>query len=178
MENNSPAGTDSMETFVAAPAPCPAGAGLWREPRLELEVVGRPTPATEVYLSYAYIPTTRIDRAGSTAQSSVGKQFGLVPRHSGSAWVTYNVTPKLRLGAGLTGSSENYSISGTSPVRGARAPGYVIADLLAEYRFTPETYLQFNVNNVNNTLYAAELYRGFYVAGAPRSYKLTLGTRF
>ena len=145
---------------------------------LELEVVGRPTPDMEVYLSYAFIPTTRIDRAGSTAQSSVGQKFGLVPKHSGSAWVTYNVTPQLRLGAGLTGSSENYSISGTSPVRGARAPGYVIADLLAEYRFTPETYLQFNVSNVNNTLYAAELYRGFYVAGAPRTYKLTIGTRF
>ncbi len=145
---------------------------------LELEVVGRPMPKMEVYLSYAYIPTTRIDRAGSVAQNTVGQKFGLVPKHSGSAWVTYDFTPKFRLGLGLTGASENYSISGSSAVRGARAPGYAVTDAMAEYRFTPATYLQVNVANITNKLYAAELYRGFYVPGAARTVKLTLGTRF
>ncbi|MGA8786955.1 MAG: hypothetical protein WB542_16625, partial [Polaromonas sp.] len=64
------------------------------------------------------------------------------------------------------------------PTRGARAPGYGVVDALAEYRFTPDTYLQLNVGNIHNKLYAAELYRGFYVPGTGRNAKLTLGTRF
>lgn len=145
---------------------------------IELEVVGRPTPEWEVYFSYAYIPITKIDEAGSASQNTVGQKFGLVPKNSGSAWVTYQATSRLRLGLGITGASENFSINGTTPTRGARAPGYGVVDALAEYRFTPDTYLQLNVGNIHNKLYAAELYRGFYVPGTGRNAKLTLGTRF
>ena len=147
---------------------------------VELEVVGRPTAEWEVYLSYAFIPVTNIDQAGSaaTAQATVGQKFGLVPKHSGSVWVTYQPTASWRFGLGVTGSSENFSISGTSPARGARAPGYGVVDSLIEYRFTPDTYVQLNVSNIHNKLYAAELYRGFYVAGTGRTAKLTVGTRF
>lgn len=145
---------------------------------LELEIVGRPSPKWETYFSYAYIWDTNIDAAGSASASSVGQPFGLVPRHSASAWVTYQVLPKLRLGAGMTVSSENYSISGTSPVRGAKAPGYAVFDAMAEYRFTEDTYVQLTGKNLDNRLYAAELYRGFYMPGAGRSIQATVGTRF
>lgn len=147
---------------------------------LEVEVVGRPSPKWETYVSYAYIWDTNIDAAGSStaAQATVGQPFGLVPRHSGSAWLTYQALPKLRLGAGMTFSSENYSINGATATRGAKAPGYAVFDAMAEYRFTEDTYLQLNVKNIDNKLYAAELYRGFYVAGAGRSVQATIGTRF
>ncbi len=147
---------------------------------LELEIVGRPAPKWETYFSYAYIWDTNIDKAGSaaTAQATVGQPFGLVPRHSGSVWATYQATPKLRVGLGMTASSENWSINGTTPTRGARAPGYAVFDAMGEYRFTEDTYLQITAKNLDNRLYAAELYRGFYMPGAGRSVQATVGTRF
>jgi catecholate siderophore receptor len=142
---------------------------------VELEVTGRPIQNLEVYVSYAFVPTSRIDKAGSAAQNVVGQRFGLLPQKSGSAWATYQVTPKFRAGAGITASSENFSINGATPTRGARAPGYAVFDALAEYYVTPDLYLQLNGANLANKVYGADLYRGFTVLGAGRTIKLTVG---
>ncbi|MGE0114016.1 MAG: TonB-dependent receptor [Steroidobacteraceae bacterium] len=146
----------------------------------ELEVAGRPLQDVEVYLSYAFIPTSNIDKAGSaaTAQSTVGQPFGLLPQKSGSAWVTWQATQSFRMGIGMTGSSTNYSINGATPTRGARAPGYAILDALAEYYFTPDLYVQVNGSNLTDRLYGAELYRGFTVLGPGRNFKMTIGYTF
>ncbi|MEO7773120.1 MAG: TonB-dependent siderophore receptor [Steroidobacteraceae bacterium] len=145
---------------------------------VELEVVGRPMRKAEVYLSYAFIPNSQIDEAGSTAQATVGLPFGLLPRHSGSVWTTYQLTPKFRFGAGLTASAENYSINGTTPTRGARAPGFGVVDALAEYRISPDLYVQLNGTNLTDRTYATELYRGFMVLGQGRLVKATVGFTF
>ncbi|MES2510860.1 MAG: TonB-dependent siderophore receptor [Pseudomonadota bacterium] len=147
---------------------------------LELDVVGRLTPQWEVYLSYAYTPTARIDAAGTAALATVGQRVGLTPKNSGSVWVSYQATPKLRVAAGMNGASENFALTGTSgaAMLTARAAGYVVADAMAEYKFTPDTYMQINVSNLANKAYGDQLYPGFVILGAPRTVKLTVGTRF
>lgn len=147
---------------------------------LELDVVGRLTPQWEVYLSYAYTPTARIDAAGTTALATVGQRVGLTPKNSGSVWVSYQATPKLRVAAGLNGASENFALTGNSGAAQltARAAGFVVGDAMAEYKFTPDTYMQVNVTNVANKIYGDQLYPGFVILGAPRTVKLTVGTRF
>ncbi|MCJ0763794.1 TonB-dependent receptor [Variovorax terrae] len=149
---------------------------------LELDVVGRLTPQWEIYLSYAYTPVAKIDQAGSAAaaQASVGQRVGLTPKHSGSAWVSYQATPKLRVAGGINGASENFALQGTSGAAQltARAAGYVVADAMVEYKFTEETYMQVNVSNISNKLYGDQLYPGFVISGVPRTVKLTIGTRF
>lgn len=149
---------------------------------IELDVVGRLTPQWEIYLSYAYTPIAKIDAAGSSAaaQATVGQRVGLTPKHSGSAWVSYQATPKLRVAGGVNGSSENFALAGTSGAAQltARAASYLLADAMAEYKFTQDTYVQLNVTNIGDKIYGDQLYPGFVVTGAPRTFKLTVGTRF
>jgi catecholate siderophore receptor len=149
---------------------------------LEADVVGRLTPAWEVYLSYSFIPEAKIDAAGSSAQAqaSVGQRVGLTPRHSFAAWASYQATPLLRVAAGLHGASENFALQGSTGAaqKTARAPGHAAIDLMAEYKFTPDLYGQLNVTNVANRTYGDQLYPGFSTLGAGRSVVASLSYRY
>jgi catecholate siderophore receptor len=148
---------------------------------LELDVVGRLTPQWEVYFSYSYIPKATIDQVGSTATpGTVGSRVGLTPKHSGAAWISYQATPKLRIAGGVRGASENRPLQGASGAASLAnsTPGYVVGDMMLEYKFTPDLYAQLNVNNVTNKLYGDQLYPGFVIAGAKRTVLFTVGARF
>ena len=144
----------------------------------ELEVAGRPHEDVEVYLSYAFIPTSRIDKAGTTQQNIVGQPFGLLPKKSGSSWVTYQVSAPLRVGVGATWSSRNYAINGTTPTRANYVPGYAVVDALAEYFLTPDLFVQLNGSNLTDKTYSYELYRGHTILGMGRNFKFTVGYTF
>ena len=120
------------------------------------------------------------DAAGTAARATVGQRVGLTPKNSGSAWLSYQATPKLRIAGGLNGASENFALQGTSGAAQltARAAGYVVVDAMMEYKVTPDTYVQLNVANLANKIYGDQLYPAFAVFGAPRTVKLTVGTRF
>ncbi|SFN27396.1 catecholate siderophore receptor [Variovorax sp. OV329] len=147
---------------------------------LELEVVGRLTPQWEVYLSYAYIPDAKIDKAGSVNANIVGSPVGLVPKNSGALWVSYQATQKLRVAGGIRGASENRPLQGTTGAASTTAyvPGYVVGDAMLEYKFTPDVFAQLNVSNFTNKLYGDQLYPGFVIAGQQRTYMATVGVRF
>lgn len=160
---------------------------------IELDVVGRLTPKWEVYFSYSYIPTAKIDQAGSVQQipvnpripngaqqSVVGARVGLTPKHSGAAWLSYQATPSLRVAGGIRGTSENRPLAGTTGVAlaTARAAGYVVGDVMAEYVIGETWSAQLNVSNVTNRTYGDQLYPGFVTSGAPRTTLLTIAARF
>ncbi len=149
---------------------------------VEFDVVGRITPEWEIYASYSYVGTARIDQAGSatTAQATIGQRVGLTPRNSGALWLSYQATPKLRVAAGAHGASENFALAGTSGAASpnARAAGYVVGDVMVEYKFTPDVYAQLNVSNITNKTYGDQLYPGFAVPGLPRTALATVGMRF
>jgi catecholate siderophore receptor len=149
---------------------------------MEFDVTGRLSRALEVYLSYSFIPVARIDAAGSSAaaQLTVGQRVGLTPRHSAAAWLSYQATPKLRVAGGVHGASENFALAGTSGAKSpnARAPGYAAIDLMAEYKVTPDVFLQVNVNNVANRTYGDQLYPAFAVPGLGRSVVASIGYRY
>lgn len=147
---------------------------------MEFNLAGRLDPKWEVFFNHTWIPEAEIDEsnlvlnpAGTGAQVK-GDRPGLTPRHSGSFWTTYKVTPQLRLGGGL-----NYR--GEQNPEGARhmtARSFVTADLMAEYTVNDMWSLKLNVTNVMNKLYADSLYRGFYVPGASRAVQLTAKAMF
>ena len=145
-------------------------------------MVGRITPAWEVYLSYSFIPEAKIDAAGSSAaaQASVGQRVGLTPRHSFATWVSYQATSQLRVAGGLHGASENFALQGTTGAaqRTARAAGYAAIDLMAEYKFTPDLFGQLNVTNVANRTYGDQLYPGFSTLGQGRSVVASVSYRY
>jgi catecholate siderophore receptor len=146
---------------------------------IEVDVTGRLTKEWEVYGSYAFTPIAKIDigAPGSTSINGIGEGAGarssLTPKHSGTVWTTYQVTPQFRVGGGV-----NFRSSQT-PNRnpGWAAPSFVTADLMAEYTFDRYT-LKANISNVTNKLYADALYTGHYIPGAGRIFQLTGSVKF
>ncbi len=147
---------------------------------VEIDVVGRPAPKWEVYLSFSYIPDASIDAIGSSQANVVGSRVGLTPKVTGATWVSYQATPKLRVAGGLHGASQNFPLQGTTGAASttAQAPGYVVGDIMAEYVINPVYTVQFNINNVANRSYGDQLYPAFVTYGAPRTALATLIARF
>lgn len=147
---------------------------------VELDVVGRITPKWELYASYTYIPTATIDALGSAQAASVGSRVGLTPKHSGALWASYQATAKFRVAAGIHGASENRPLSGTTGAASttAKVPGYAVIDSMVEYQFTPDVYLQLNVNNLTNKAYGDQLYPAFTILGPKRQLLATIGVRY
>lgn len=142
----------------------------------EIDTTGRLTDKWEIYGSYMWMPTAIIDVAAPTAQAGErqGERPALTPVHSGTVWSTYQLTPQLRVGAGINFRSEQ------APNRnpGWLAPGYATIDLMSEYKFNERYTLKGNVSNVANKLYADSLYTGHYVPGAGRTAQVTLNVKF
>lgn len=139
----------------------------------EIDVTGRLTPKWEVYGSYMWMPSAKID-IGAQGAEGQGSRPSLTPRHSGTVWTTYQLTPQLRVGGGL-----NFRSSQT-PNRnpGWDVPGYVTADLMAEYTISDNFSLKANLTNVTNKLYADAVYSGHYVPGAGRIFQITASMKF
>ena len=146
---------------------------------LELDLAGRITPAWEVFGSYAWTPVAKIDVGAPGSVDGVGEGAGtrssLTPRHSGTIWTTYQLTPQWRVGGGLNARSSQ--TPNRNPA-GIVAPRYVTGDLLAEYTYSDAISVKLNVNNVTNKLYADSLYTGHYIPGAGRMVYLTMTGRF
>jgi catecholate siderophore receptor len=143
---------------------------------LEIDITGRLTPEWEVFGSYMWMPDAMIDVAAPTASAGArqGERPGLTPVNSGTLWSTYQVTYKLRMGAGINFRSEQSAA--TNP--GFMAPGFATLDLMGEYKFNDRYTLKGNVTNVANTLYADALYTGHYIPGSGRNVQVTLNIKF
>ena len=141
---------------------------------IDLDFTGNITPQWEVFGSYAWIPVAKIDIAAPGAEGQ-GTRPSLTPKQSGTVWTTYKITPQIRVGAGLNFKSR------VAPLRnpGFYSPGYVTADLLAEYTVIEDKFtIKANVTNVTNKLYGDALYTSFYVPGAGRLLQMSAKYQF
>ena len=136
---------------------------------MELDIAGRITNHWEIYFSYIWIPTAKVDVAASTATTvgnRIGDRPGLTPKHSGTVWTTYQATSKVRVGGGITFRSSQAPADVTAPPW--EAPAFATGDLFAEYKLDKTWTFKLNVTNVTNKYYADSLYRGHYIPGAGR----------
>ncbi|MES2717076.1 MAG: TonB-dependent siderophore receptor [Pseudomonadota bacterium] len=154
---------------------------------LEVDIAGRINPQWEVFLSYAWIPDAKVDKGAdqiggngvvtcvncSLQGEPVGVRPGLIPRHSGTVWTTYQLTPNWRVGGGINARSAMAPYQVTT----FQAPSYVTGDLMAEYTLRDMSF-KLNISNVTDKLYADMLYRGHYIPGKPRTVQLTGTYRF
>jgi catecholate siderophore receptor len=134
---------------------------------VDLDFSGRLTPKWELFAAYEWIPDAKIDAGAVPSGERVGDRPAMTPRHSGTVWTTYKLTPQWRIGGGLTARSKVKPLLATF-----EAPGFVSADLMAEY-VTGNLALKLHVTNLADKLYADQLYRGHYIAGKPRTVQLT-----
>ncbi len=133
-----------------------------------LELAGRITPQWELFASYAYVLDAAIDKGTGLQGEVVGSRPGLTPRHSGTVWSTYQLTPQWRFGAGLN----LRSAMAPQLVTSFEAPGDVIADLMAEVRLQDMSF-KLKLSNLSSKLYADMLYRGRFTPGRGRTLQLT-----
>lgn len=140
---------------------------------LEVDFSGRPTPAWEVYGSFMWIPSAKID-IGVVGSEGQGARPSNTPLYSGTVWNTYQLTPQWRVGAGLNFRGKQ------TPIRnpGWEVPSFVTADLMAEYKISEKFTVKANVSNVTNKLYADQLYSGHYVPGPGRLFQVTGTMKF
>ncbi len=146
---------------------------------IEVDITGRLTPHWEIYGSYAWMPVARVDNAASTVNTvgnRVGDRPGLSPKHSGTVFTTYQLTPQWRLGGGINFRSAQAPADVTAPAW--EAPSFVTGDLMAEYTINKTFTVKANVSNITNKLYAESLYRGHYVPGAGRLVQVGLNAKF
>jgi catecholate siderophore receptor len=145
----------------------------------EVDLVGRLNPKWEVYGSYMWMPIARVDVAASTVTTvgnREGDRPGLSPKHSGTVWTTYQLTPQWRVGGGLNFRSKQSPADVTAPAW--EAPGFTTADLMAEYTINDRFRVKANLSNVTDKLYGESLYRGHYVPGAGRLLQVALTAQF
>ena len=119
-----------------------------------------------------------IDQAGSNAagQAEVGQNPGLSPTRQATLFSTYRIGDKWRVGGGFTAVSQNKPANSVTSLN--RAPGYVKADALLEYRVSEATSLKLNIDNLFDKVYYNTLYRGFAAPGDARSVRVTLTSKF
>ena len=140
----------------------------------EYDVMGRINNDWEIFASYTYIPNANID-IGAPGAEGQGTRPSMTPRHSGTVFTTYKITPQIRVGGGVTARS------GYQPNRnpGFYVPKFATLSLLAEYELLKDKLtLRANVNNVTDKLYAETVYTGHYVPGKGRTFALTGSYKF
>jgi len=144
---------------------------------LEFEIAGRITPQWDVFAGIGFLRAV-IDKSDSNAagQLEVGKNPGLSPSRQANLFTTYRIGDKWRVGGGLTAVSQNKPSNSVASLN--RAPGYVKADALVEYRVSESTSIKLNADNLFDKVYYNTLYRGFAAPGDERSVRLTLTSKF
>jgi catecholate siderophore receptor len=143
----------------------------------DMDLAGRVGERWELYLSYAFIPVAQVDASsGAPGTEIVGSRPGLTPRHSGTVWSTFQVSPRWRVGAGINARGKDRPV-GLAANSAIVAPQFVTGDLLAEYAFG-KIVLKTNITNILDKHYADTLYRGHYVAGKPRTLEVTATVSF
>ena len=159
--------------------------GAERTRGVELDVRGSPTSNLELAASYAYLDSRIIDDSGIVTDGggnmimtpgNTGHRLFGVPRHGGSAWITYRAGGPwqgLKLGMGAVarswrdGDNQNdYSL-----------PGFLKWRLLAGYELpwaAGQFAVQLNLDNAFNTRYFESISNTHSVMpGAPRRWLAT-----
>jgi catecholate siderophore receptor len=146
-------------------------AGSQRVRGFEFGFAGNVTNKWAVFGGYSYLDAITTNAGPTTPQNS-GLPMVMVPKHNFTLWTSYDVLPKLTLGAGATVSSLTYaSVSSTSR---KWTPGYARFDASATWRVSKKVDLQLNVNNIFDKQYYQSAYP-IYATWAPgRSAVVTL----
>lgn len=136
---------------------------------------------------------------GTQRDFARGDELTQVPNIAGSLWTTYDFTPKLQLGYGLTYTGETYltqhggiTVSGTggtgqppakyvgsTTIPLVKSDDYVVHNLAGTYKFTRQLNVQVNVKNLLNAEYFTRIRNnGWATPGDERSAVATVNYSF
>lgn len=146
-------------------------AGSQRVRGFEFGFAGNVTDKWSMFGGYSYLDGITTN-AGPGSPTLSGLPMVMVPKHNFTLWTSYDVLPKLNVGAGATVSSLTYaSVAATSR---KWIPGYARFDASATWHVSKKVDLQLNVNNIFDREYYQSAYP-IYATWAPgRSAMVTL----
>ncbi|HJU40084.1 MAG TPA: TonB-dependent siderophore receptor [Tahibacter sp.] len=160
-------------------------AGDKRVDGIEIGVSGEITERWKVFGGYTHLDSELVD-AGfvnvGTAQNPVyapspdkGNRFPNTPEDGATLWTTYQMLPKLTVGAGAFATSKVYGNTANTKW----VPGFTRFDAMAAYAVNDHFNLQLNIQNLGDKLYFDKAYQTHYVSVAPgRSAVLTASFKF
>ena len=149
----------------------------------ELGFTGRITENWEVFGGYTFMSSEQkklAKNADGTDSVAQGRDFFNTPRHSGSLWTSYKVTPKFTAGVGMYAQSDavgSYTQNGEAVlIKGI--PGYARFDAMLSYQISKNAKAQLNVYNLADKEYYSSTYSTHYATlgdgrAAVASLKLT-----
>lgn len=154
-----------------------AMAGERRVNGIELGIAGKVTKNWQVFAGYNWLDAILVRNGGSGAAFGLqdGVQFPNTPRHSFSLTSNYAFTSRLSAGGGIYAMAK---VWGGQPAN-KWVPSYTRADLYANYQVHKHLGLQFNLQNLADTLYYDRAYPTHYATLAPgRSARVTMNVQF
>ena len=150
---------------------------------VEVGFNGKPLPFWSIFGGYTYMDST-IGFAG-TGNVNNGKQFPNTPKHSFTAWSTFDIPGGYQIGGGAIYNSKQYGGYGTATIGGTvyditrSIDGYWRFDATASAKITDTVSLRVNVQNLTNKKYYDKTYSTHFATIAPgRSAFATLSLKY
>jgi catecholate siderophore receptor len=110
----------------------------------EAQIQGQINDSWALSAGYSYLDGEQVNRQGST-----GLRPRELPEHMFSLWTTYQVSPRVGLGLGLTHQDESFINNSNSAV----LPSYTRIDAALYVDVTENVTMQLNIDNVADELY-------------------------
>ncbi len=120
--------------------------GLARVDGFELGAAGKVTDKWQVIGGYSYLDSS-IPKTRNLAE--LDRWLPNAPHHNLSVWTTYDVTPKLTVGAGATYQSDAF----VNTTNTAFVPEYWKFDAMVSYKVDNKSTIQLNVYNITDEFY-------------------------
>jgi catecholate siderophore receptor len=135
----------------------------------EAQIQGQLTDSWYISAGYSQLDGEQVDRNGPT-----GLRPRELPEQMLSLWNTYQVSPKLGLGLGLTRQDESYINNSNS----ALLPDYTRIDAAAFYDLSEDFRIQLNIENLTDELYFPHSHSTHQATvGRPLAARLTIRKR-
>jgi catecholate siderophore receptor len=144
---------------------------------VEFGAVGEITDKWNVSAGLAKM-NTEYTKATSTNE---GASLRFSPEHTATLWSTYKFTPAINVGAGARYvGTQDVKISSTSTEVISKIDSSLVYDAMASYKYSKNLTYQFNVYNLTDEEYVANMNNSGrrYTPGASRSGLLTLAYKF
>ena len=160
--------------------------GETRVDGIELGANGNITDKWAVAAGYTYLDSKIVDagfvNTAASGQPAVyapsptnGNQVQNVAKNSATLWTTYQVLPKLQLGAGAVAMDKVFGDAANTKY----VNGYVRYDAMGRYTVNKNVDLQLNVNNLSDKRYFTKAYASHYATEAEgRSAVLSANFKF
>lgn len=142
----------------------------------EISAIGKITPQWNISTGYTYLDPKVTEYASSKNSGNfAGNQMKFTAKNSYNVWSTYELTPQVELGGGITYVGKRF----VDDANVYYLPSYTRFDAMAKYSPLDNLNLQLNINNLTDEKIYDASHVGIFSLIAPgRSATLSLNYRF